>query len=205
MTCASRPGGRAHAALASLVSGCTSDVGLLPGSNQPGPQDEEHAIRFRACRPFHLAPEDEEWLSEEGICCSQFRLALAQVGQGGERQGGSERFRPTSQARGEGMQAAIFQLLQRGHNTRHRRRFSIMEEYRRWSRRMLSTTADWTPTLLCLQARKEIFLDLEGLVFERMIQVADTGTAKQFKELLCHHFPDELATWFRHLESLLMS
>ena len=73
------------------------------------------------------------------------------------------------------MQAAIFQLLERGHNTRHRRRFSIMEEYRRWSMRMLSTTADCTPTLLCLQARKEIFLGLEGLVFERMIQVANTG------------------------------
>ena len=103
------------------------------------------------------------------------------------------------------MQAALFQLLERGHTTRHRRRFSIMEEYRRSSMRMLSTTADCTPTLLCLQARKEIFLGLEGLVFERMIQVANTGTAKQFKELLCHHFPDELATWFRHLESLLMS
>ena len=73
------------------------------------------------------------------------------------------------------MQAAIFQLLERGHTTRHRRRFSIMEEYRRWSMRMLSTTADGTPTLLWLPARKEIFLGLEGLVFERMIQVANTG------------------------------
>ncbi len=24
-----------------------------------------------------------------------------------------------------------------------------------------------------------------------------SGTAKQFKELLCHHFPDALATWYR--------
>jgi hypothetical protein len=35
--------------------------------------------------------------------------------------------------------------------------------------------ANTTPTLLCLQARKEVFLGLEGLVFERMIQVANTG------------------------------
>jgi hypothetical protein len=35
---------------------------------------------------------------------------------------------------------------------------------------MLLTTADCTPTLLCWQAGKEIFLRLEGLVFERMTQ-----------------------------------
>jgi hypothetical protein len=37
--------------------------GLLSGSNQPGQQDEEHAICFRACWPFHLSPEDDELLS----------------------------------------------------------------------------------------------------------------------------------------------
>ncbi len=85
------------------------------------------------------------------------------------------------------MQAAIFQLLERGHNTGHRRRFSIMEEYRRWSMRMLSTTADCTPTLLCLQARKEIFLGLEGLVFERMIQVANTAPFRDPTSWLSEH------------------
>jgi hypothetical protein len=46
---------------------------------------------------------------------------------------------------------------------------------------MLSTTADCTPTLLCLQARKDILPGLEGLVFERMIQVANTGLDRQDK------------------------
>jgi hypothetical protein len=50
---------------------------------------------------------------------------------------------------------------------------------------MLSTTADCTPTLLCLQARKEIFLGLEGLVFERMIQVANTGNKGKLEVHLC--------------------
>jgi hypothetical protein len=40
---------------------------------------------------------------------------------------------------------------------------------------MLVTTSDSTPTHLCLQAGKEIFLDFVGLAFERMIQVAITG------------------------------
>ena len=39
------------------------EEGLLPDSNQPGQQDEEHAIRFRACGTFNLAPEDDELLS----------------------------------------------------------------------------------------------------------------------------------------------
>jgi hypothetical protein len=42
-------------ATASLVSGCTSDVSLLPRSNQPGQQDEEHAIGLGECWPFHLS------------------------------------------------------------------------------------------------------------------------------------------------------
>jgi len=36
---------------------------LLPRSNQPGQQDEEHAIGLGECWPFHLSPEDEELLA----------------------------------------------------------------------------------------------------------------------------------------------
>jgi len=39
---------------------------LLPCPNHPCQEDEEHAIRFRACGAFHLAPEDDELLSQEG-------------------------------------------------------------------------------------------------------------------------------------------
>ena len=40
--------------------------------------------------------------------------------------------------------------------------------------RMLVTTSDCTPTRLWLQTRRSILLRLEGPVFERMIQVANT-------------------------------
>jgi hypothetical protein len=93
--------------------------GLPPGSNQPGQQDQEDAIGLRACGPFHLPLQDNELLAQEGNFGHQFRLASAQVGQGGERQGGSERFGPTSQTSGEGIQAAIQEPLESGENTTH--------------------------------------------------------------------------------------
>ena len=37
--------------------------GLLPGSNQPDQQDEEHAIGPGERWPFHLPPEDDELLT----------------------------------------------------------------------------------------------------------------------------------------------
>ena len=37
--------------------------GLLPGSNQPGQQDEEDAIGLGACWPFHLSLENDELLA----------------------------------------------------------------------------------------------------------------------------------------------
>jgi len=36
---------------------------LLPCPNHPCQEDEEHAIRFRACGAFHLPPEDDELLT----------------------------------------------------------------------------------------------------------------------------------------------
>jgi hypothetical protein len=41
--------------------------GLLPSSNQPSQQDEEHPIRFRAGGSFHPPFEHDERLSQEGI------------------------------------------------------------------------------------------------------------------------------------------
>jgi hypothetical protein len=102
------------------------EEGMFPAPNYSCQQDKEHAIRLRACWPFHLALEDDELLAEEGIFCHQFRLASAKVGQGLQRQGGSEWFRPMSQASGECIQAAILQLLEMCQNTSHTRNFSIM-------------------------------------------------------------------------------
>jgi hypothetical protein len=98
---------------------------LLPGTNQPGQQDEQDAIGVGACRPFHLSPEDDKLLAQEGIFRDQFGLASAKIGYGLQRQRGQERFGPTSQARGEGMQAVIQEALESGENSTHRRRFSI--------------------------------------------------------------------------------
>jgi hypothetical protein len=44
---------------------------LLPGSNQPGKQDKEDAIGSGERWPFHLTPEADELLSEEGIFCEK--------------------------------------------------------------------------------------------------------------------------------------
>ena len=38
------------------------------------------------------------------------------------------------------------------------------------------TTSDWTPTFLCLQAGRKIIPRPEVHVFERMTQVASTGS-----------------------------
>jgi hypothetical protein len=99
--------------------------GLLPGTNQPGQQDEKDAIGFRACRPFHLPLEDDQWLSQEGIFGEKLGLASAEVGEGGQWQGGQERFGPPHKARGEGMPAAIQEPLERGENMTHTGSFSI--------------------------------------------------------------------------------
>jgi hypothetical protein len=99
--------------------------GLLPGLNQRRQQNEQDAIGVGACRPFHLPPEDDQLLAQEGIFRDQFGLASAKIGYGLQRQRGQERFGPTSQARGEGMQAVIQEALESGENSTHRRRFSI--------------------------------------------------------------------------------
>jgi len=55
---------------------------LLPGSNQPGQQNEEEAIGVRACGPFHLAPEENERLSLKGIFSDELGLASAKISEG---------------------------------------------------------------------------------------------------------------------------
>ena len=59
--------------------------GLLPGSNQPGQQDEKDAIGFCACWPFHLPLEDDQLLSQEGIFGDELRLASTQDGKCSKR------------------------------------------------------------------------------------------------------------------------
>ena len=98
---------------------------LLPGSNQPGQQNEKDAIGVRACGPFHLAPEDNELLAQKGIFGDELGLASAKIGQGCQYQGDSERFGPTSKVRGECIQATILQPVESGENTTHTRSFSI--------------------------------------------------------------------------------
>ena len=55
---------------------------------------------------------------------------------------------------------------------------------------MLLTTADDTPNILCWQAGKENFPGLDGLVFERMYQVANT-TEQLSGAFFFGHFHDE--------------
>jgi hypothetical protein len=62
------------------------EEGLLPGSNQPGQQDEEHAIRLRACWPFHLPFEHDELLSYQRVFCHQLGFTSAKISQCSKRQ-----------------------------------------------------------------------------------------------------------------------
>jgi len=43
------------------------EEGLLPGTNQPGQQDEQDAIGHGERWPFHLSPKNDELLSQEDI------------------------------------------------------------------------------------------------------------------------------------------
>jgi len=88
--------------------------GLLPGLNQPGQQNQEHAIGPAKRWPFHLPPENNELLAEEGIFRHELRFASAEINEGGEQQGAPERFGPTSKARGDRIPAAILQPPERG-------------------------------------------------------------------------------------------
>ena len=99
---------------------------LLPRSNQPGQQDQEDAIGPGDGWPFYLPLENGQLVSQEGIFCHELGFALSKIGEGGQRQGGHERFRPMSQARREHIPAAILQPPERGQNTSHNKNFSIM-------------------------------------------------------------------------------
>jgi len=127
-------------------------VGLLPSSSHPSQQDEEDAIGFGVCRPFHLPPEDDQRLSQEGIFGEKLGLASAKIAEGGQRQRGPKRFGPMRKARGECMPAAIHEAPEMGQHTSHTRNFSITSEYRHSSMSLLLTTSDSTPTRLYLQA-----------------------------------------------------
>src|SRR5262249_7647586 len=98
---------------------------LLLRSNQPGQQDEEHAIGPRERWPFHLPLEDDELLSQGGNFREQFGLASAQIGEGGQQQGGSVQFRPMSQASRECMHAASQEALESEKNTCHTKKLLL--------------------------------------------------------------------------------
>jgi hypothetical protein len=61
------------------------EEGGLSGPNQPGQQDEEHAIGPGDGWSFHLPFGDNERLSQEGIFRDQFGLASAKICHGLQR------------------------------------------------------------------------------------------------------------------------
>ena len=109
----------------SSVSGCTMRSVCFQVRTILAKQHEEQAIGFRAGGPFHLPPEDDQLLAQEGIFGDELGLASVKIGEGCQRQGGPERFGPTSQTRGECIQAAILQPPEIGHHTSHTKSFSI--------------------------------------------------------------------------------
>jgi hypothetical protein len=93
------------------------DEGLFPCPNEPGQQNQEHAIGPGERWPFHLPLEDKELLAQEHIFREQLGIASTKVGQRLQRQRGSKWFRPLSQASREGMSAAIQEAPERGQKT----------------------------------------------------------------------------------------
>jgi hypothetical protein len=61
---------------------------LLPGSDHPGQKHQEHPIRCGTGRSFHLSPQDDQRLSQEGVFCDQFGLTSRKVGQRSQDQSG---------------------------------------------------------------------------------------------------------------------
>jgi len=54
---------------------------LFPGPHYACQQDQEHAVRPGAGRSFHLSPQNNELLTQQGIFCDQVGLASSKVGQ----------------------------------------------------------------------------------------------------------------------------
>ncbi len=61
---------------------------LLPGSDHPGQKHQVHPIRFGTGRSFHLSPQDDQLLTQEGVFCDQFGLTSRKVGQRSQDQSG---------------------------------------------------------------------------------------------------------------------
>jgi hypothetical protein len=70
---------------------------LLPGSDHPGQKHQEHPIRFGTGRSFHLSPQDDQRLSQEGVFCDQFGLTSRKVGQRSQDQSGGGWFGPVNE------------------------------------------------------------------------------------------------------------
>ena len=75
--------------------------------------------------PLHLPLENGQLVSQEGIFCHEFGLASAKISEICQRQKGNVRFGPTSNARGDRIQAAIQEAPEMGQNTSHTKNFSI--------------------------------------------------------------------------------
>ena len=61
---------------------------LLPGPHHSCQQDQEHAVRLGTDRLFHLATQDDQLLTQQGVFCDEFGLASGKVGQRPKQQRG---------------------------------------------------------------------------------------------------------------------
>jgi hypothetical protein len=74
------------------------DEGLSPAPNYLGQQDQEYAVRPGTGRPFHLSPQDDQLLTQQGVFCHKLRLAPGKVGQCTQKERGGVRFCPGDEA-----------------------------------------------------------------------------------------------------------
>jgi hypothetical protein len=89
---------------------------LFPGPHHSCQQDQEHAVRLGTGWSFHLSPENNELLTEEGIFCHELGLATGLVGQRPQKLRGGVGFGPGDEAVVERLKTNACQALQEGEN-----------------------------------------------------------------------------------------
>ena len=96
-----------------------NEQGLFPGPNRPCQKHQEHPVRFGTCRSFHLSPEDDQRLSQEGVFCNECGLASGKVCQRPQEKRGVGWFCPGDKALVERLKTKASQPFDKGENPMH--------------------------------------------------------------------------------------
>jgi hypothetical protein len=68
---------------------------LFPSPNHSGEKDQEHSVCFAVNWSFDLSMQDDQLMSQQGVCRQQFGFASGQISKRSEHKGGRQWFDPT--------------------------------------------------------------------------------------------------------------